>query len=307
MTDERQRLALRILMAMVHFAYRSSENLSAVVILKMVEATLSHGTADESPYAFATYGLVLSTGFGAVDSGCAFGDLAVRVATRNANPYMLGRCLFVLGSVLHGWRHDLPEGMKILADAHRQSLSSGDLEYASYALIHLTLDAIVTGEPLDDVYRRAAENLAFVKRFKFANPEFTFVLARQMVLSLKGATSGEGSLDDDGWKEEEFIATLERTNENVARMYHTVFRMQVHYLFGQFEDAWRTACDSRAYSAALRGQILKVEYCFYESLTLSQVMPNLPAGERNGAGRTLRRNLRKLKRWARGRSGELPP
>ncbi|HEX7571484.1 MAG TPA: SpoIIE family protein phosphatase [Bacteroidota bacterium] len=303
MTDERQRLALRILMAMVHFAYRSSENLSAVVILKMVEATLSHGTAEESPYAFATYGLVLSTGFGAVDSGCAFGDLAVRVAGRNANPYMLGRCLFVLGSVLHGWRHDLSEGMKVLADAHRQSLSSGDLEYASYALIHLTLDAIVTGEPLDEVYRKAAENLAFVKRFKFANPEFTFVLARQMVLSLKGATSAEGSLDDSEWKEAEYLAILQRTNENVARMYHAVFRMQVHYLFGQFDEAWRTALDSKPYSAALRGQILKVEYCFYESLTLCQVMPHFPAGERRKAGRTLRRNLRKMKRWTRGAPG----
>ena len=303
MTDERQRLALRILMAMVHFAYRSSENLSAVVILKMVEATLSHGTAEESPYAFATYGLVLSTGFGAVDSGCAFGDLAVRIAARNANPYMLGRCLFVLGSVLHGWRHDLPEGMKILADAQRQSLSSGDLEYASYALIHLTLDAIVTGETLDEVYRKAAENLVFVKRFKFANPEFTFVLARQTVLSLKGATSGEGSLDDGEWKEEEFLALLERTNENVARMYHTVFRMQVHYLFGQFDDAWRTAIGSRPFFPALRGQILKAEFCFYESLTLCQVMPRLPAGERRKAGRTLRRDLRQLKRWARGAPG----
>ena len=303
MTDERQRLALRILMAMVHFAYRSSENLSAVVILKMVDATLSHGTADESPYAFATYGLVLSTGFGAVDSGCAFGDLSVRVADRNANQYMLGRCLFVLGSVLHGWRHDLPEGMKILADAYRQSLSSGDLEYASYALIHLTLDSIVTGETLDDVYRKAGENLAFVKRFRFANPELTFVLARQMVLSLKGATSAEGSLDDGEWKEEDYLALLGRTNENVARMYHTVFRMQVHYLFGQFDGALRTARDSRPYSAALRGQILQAEYCFYESLTLCQVMAGFPPGERRKAGRTLRRNLRKLKRWAKGAPG----
>jgi predicted ATPase/serine phosphatase RsbU (regulator of sigma subunit)/tRNA A-37 threonylcarbamoyl transferase component Bud32 len=303
MTDEKQRLALRILMAMVHFAYRSSENLSAVVILKMVDATLTHGTAEESPYAFATYGLVLSTGFGAVDSGCAFGDLAVRVAARNANPYMLGRCLFVLGSVLHGWRHDLPEGMKILADAHRQSLSSGDLEYASYALIHLTLDAIVTGEALDEVYRKAAENLEFVRRFKFANPELTFVLARQMVLSLKGATSGEGSLDDGEWKEEDYLALLGRSNENVARMYHTVFRMQVHYLFGQFDDALRTARDSKPFTAALRGQILKVEYCFYESLTLCQVMPRFPPRERRKAGRALRHNLRKMKRWANGAPG----
>ncbi|HMK39306.1 MAG TPA: AAA family ATPase, partial [Bacteroidota bacterium] len=300
MTDERQRLALRILMTMVHFAYRSSENLSAIVILKMVDATLSHGTADESPYAFATYGLILSTGFGRVDSGCAFGELALRVADHHANPYMLGRCMFVLGSVLHNWRHSIPDGMKILADAYRQSTSSGDLEYASYALIHLTLDDMVTGERLDEVHRKASDHLAFVRRFRFANPEFTFVLARQIVLSLKGGTSGEGSLDDGEWKEAEYLARLDRSSENVARMYHATFRMEVFYFFGQYAEAWRIARESAGLASALRGQILQFEYCFYESLTLCALLPEFRPDERRGARRSLRQNLRKMKRWARG-------
>ncbi|HTY57335.1 MAG TPA: SpoIIE family protein phosphatase, partial [Bacteroidota bacterium] len=300
MTDERQRLAIRILMAMVHFAYRSSENLSAIVILKMVDATLTHGTAEESAYGFATYGLVLSTGFGRIDAGCAFGDLAVRVADRAGNPYMLGRCMFVLGSVLHGWRHGIAEGMKILADAHRQSLSAGDLEYASYALIHLTLDGIIAGTPLDDVYREALEHLAFVKRFKFGNPELTFVLARQMVLSLKGSTSAEGSLDDAEWKETEYAARLQRSNENVAQMYYATLRMQVYYLFGRTEEALRTAREAKPHLAALRGQLLHAEFCFYESLTLCALMAGLPTGEQRGARRALRNNLARLKRWSGG-------
>ena len=86
-------------------------------------------------------------------------------------------------------------------------------------------------------------------------------------------------------------------------MYYATFRMQVHYLFGQFDEAWRIACESKPLLAALRGQILQAEFCFYESLTLCQVMPRLPSGERREAGRTLRRNLRKLKRWARGAPG----
>ncbi len=303
MTDRNQQLAIRILMAMVHFAYRSSENLSAVVILRMVDATLRHGTAEESPYGFATYGLVLSTGFGRVDSGCAFGDLAVTIADRNANQYMLGRCMFVLGSVLHSWRHDTAEAMKLLADAHRQSLASGDLEYASYSLIHLTLDQIVTGEHLDEVYRKAAEHLAFVKRFKFGNPELTFVLARQMVLSLKGGTSGEGSLDDGEWSESEYIARLKRSNENVAQMYYATVRMQVHYIFGQFNEAWRVAREARPFLAALRGQLLQAEFCFYESLTICAVVKDLKAGERRAARRTLRGNFRKLEKWSEGAPG----
>ena len=305
MADEEQRLAIRILMAMVHFAYRSSENLSAVVILRMLAATLTHGMAEESPYAFATYGLVLSTGFGRAASGCAFGELAVRTADRDANPYMLGRCMFVLGSVLHHWRHDIREGTKILADGYARSLSAGDLEYASYALIHLTLNGIVTGELLDDVDRRAEECLAFVKRFKFGNPELTFVLAQRVVRSLKGATSAEGSFEDTGWKESEYLERLERTHENVAQMYYATLRMLVLYLFRQYREAWRVAEESRPRIAALRGQALQAEFCFYESLTICAQVDQFQGAERRRAVRILGRNLRKLDRWSRGAAAHL--
>ena len=305
MADERQRMAIRILMALVHFAYRSSENLSAVVILKMLATTLTHGMAEESPYAFATYGLVLSTGLGRAESGCAFGELAVRVAERSGNPYMLGRCMFVLGSVLHHWKHDIREGVKTLAEGYTQSLNAGDLEYASYALIHLTLDGILTGDRMEEVELRAAESLAFVKRFKFGNPELTFVLAQRVAAALKGSTSAEGSLVDSHWHESEFLERLERTHENVAQMYYAVLTMEVSCLFGQHREAWRIAQESRPHLAALRGQAVLAEFYFYESLAICALTGKLVGAKRRNAARILKGNLRRLGKWSQAGASHL--
>jgi predicted ATPase/serine phosphatase RsbU (regulator of sigma subunit) len=291
-------IAVDILANLMTVAYSSSAELSAIAMTTMLNLTLRHGSAPVSSYSFTNYGLLVGSGLGSYDKGLEFGKLGIAVADHFRSKLFLGRCNFIVGAVLNHWRNHASGNLTYLNEGQRFSTESGDLQFVAIAHIHIVLVSLFTGASLDELFARATEYVKFGNRVKFEDFTHESVIARQIVLCLKGETASAGSYSGVDFQEEEYLKKLESTKFVVAKMYYIAAKMQTSFLFGDFATVESLAAGSTSQIHALMGQLPEVEYNFYHSLGCAALLPDAPPEKAGILSRSLHRNQKKMKKWA---------
>lgn len=291
-------VALNILVNLMTVAYSSSAELSAIAMTTMLNLTLKHGSAPVSSFAFADYGLLVGSGLGSYDKALEFGKLGIAVADHFGSKLFLGRCNFIMGAVLNHWKHHATGNLAYLHEGQRFSTESGDLQFVASGHIHIVLVSLFTGVPLDELFARATEYVRFGNRVKFEDFTHESIIARQVVRCLKGETVSFGSYSTSDFEEDEYLKKLESSRFVVAKMYYVAGKMQTSFLFGEVAEAERLAAGSMSQIHALMGQLPEVEYNFYHSLSCAALVPTSSREAARNHFRTLKRNQRKMKKWA---------
>lgn len=291
-------VAMNILANLMTVAYSSSAELSAIAMTTMLNLTLRHGLAPVSSFAFADYGLLVGSGLGSYDKANEFGKLGIAVGDHFNSKLFLGRCNFVIGAVLNHWRNHANTNLQYLNEGQRFSTESGDLQFVASSHIHIVLVSLFIGTPLDELFARATEYVAFGKRVKFEDFTHEPIIARQMILCLKGETSATGSYSSADFLEEEHLTKLEATKFVVAKMYYIAAKMQTSFLFDDFENVVRLATESKPDIHALMGQLPEVEYNFYHSLGCIALLSAAPSDKTSVYKRAVQKNQKAMKKWA---------
>ena len=297
MTAAEPRVAMNILMSLFGVAYSLSQEMTALVVSRMMNLTLRYGNADVSAYAYGIYGLILRT-LGAVVSGYDLALLGLEVSDKFDNLLLKGRCHFVVGCLHNHWHRHARTNLKYMAECHRYSAESGDLLYDSYAFSQEMIVGIFTGIPLATMHEKATVQLDFVERIDHKDMVHYFVLARQFILNLQGGTEGPGTLTGGGFVEEEYVRELDKTGWTAPRMYCRALMVQTHYLHGLYDNALRVIEESAPIRHALTGQVVEAEFVFYHSLTLAAACASADVTERRKFLVALRSNQKKMKSWA---------
>ncbi len=297
MTAEEPRVAMNILMSLFGVAYSLSQEMTALVVARMMNLTLRYGNTDVSAYAYGIYGLILRT-LGAVSSGYALALLGLDVSDKFDNILLKGRCNFVVGCLHNHWHNHARTNPRYMSECHRCSAESGDLLYDSYAYSQETIVGIFTGNPLATVFDKATEYLGFVEGIEHKDMIHYFVLARQFILNLQGKTEGPATLTGEGFDEEAYVRELDKTGWTAPRMYYRALRIQLCYHHRLYPEALAVIEESSALSHALTGQVVEAEFVFYHSLTLAAACAGADDTRRRMFRAAIRSNQKKMKRWA---------
>ena len=258
------RACARIFSNLLPAAFWGDRTFYRLLILRSARFTLEHGLSEYSGHLLADYGMVLSFQ-GDYAPACAFGRLGLELGRRFPDRYQEAKALLIFSAWLNHWREPLTESVPLLQQTFAAAMESGNLQYAAYAELLLSMALMSLGTPLDRVLGQADKGLAFSNKVGNRGAYHSIRPLRQAVQCLKGRTAGVGSLGDDGFDEEHF--GVEARNNPLALFYLGLMQLQTAYLFGDLaraDQAVRTAEQFRDYG---RSFIAEVDFVFYAALT----------------------------------------
>ena len=104
--DEEIDVVIQIMINIIGNSFRKSQNLTGMLMLRLMRLQLKHGAATENAVVFINYALMLISGFNDVKEALRFGNLAANLADESKNTYIKARVYFIHSIFLNHWQHD---------------------------------------------------------------------------------------------------------------------------------------------------------------------------------------------------------
>jgi hypothetical protein len=207
MTDKKKQAAMKILSCIHRCSFLAAPPLCRCVVLKMVQVTFTHGEntvwlailqhckhlfilpfeslglSNQSPIAFALFGVQLST-MGNIPVGRRFSLLAMALLDKLESKEYAGEVMFLVARV-----SCLVEPCQAIIDLHTraelESLVAGDVQNACINRNARSVIHFWSGAKLEDVNRGISQALHFIQR-EFDPMSFLLMSYQGLVLVLMG-------------------------------------------------------------------------------------------------------------------------
>jgi PAS domain S-box-containing protein len=214
------------------------ENLSSIVICRMVTLSLEHGNCDASCFAYVWVAMFAGPRFNNYKDGFRFGQLGYDLVEKRGLTRYQARIWMNMGSTVLPWAKHPASGRELVRRAFDAAYRIGDLTFASYSWDQLVTICLAVGDPLAEVQTECENGLAFAKRVRFG---FAVELCGPLlgfIQTLRGLTPRFGSLDHEDYNEADTEHRL-TSNPNLvfAECYYWIRKLQVRFFAGDFASA----------------------------------------------------------------------
>lgn len=192
--DEEIRIVMGLLSTLVA-SFFFVEDISFTHVAKLVELTVKHGVAPDSPYGLSWFGVCISSRYGLAEDGYAFGLAALNIVEKHG--FESGRIatLVALDQVAV-WTQPLEVALEYAQQARRRGISSGDIGMACYACNHIVSDMLAMGEVLPLIDEAAEQGIALTRSIGYLDIELLIRSQQEFVELL---TKGHRNGDEDAW------------------------------------------------------------------------------------------------------------
>ena len=297
MTDPEMQLVMQLLASLLGPAFWSDNNLLIWHACKMVNISLRHGNTGASTHAYGWFGLVAGTAFHKYEEGYRFARLGCDVMERRRFVAFRAKAEFVM-EVVSLWTRSIDTMLQHVHAAFEAAQENGDLPIACWCCNHIITDMLARGDNLDEVYRESERRLELTRRAGFRDVADLIVDMQRFIQNMRGLTPSFSSLDGDGYRVDEFEASLAGRQSTLV-CWHYLTKLMARFLSGDHEEAYEAGKKSKALIWASFGHLQVVDLCLYHGLTLAAVLHKLPADERARAAAELDEHHAQLSGWAR--------
>ncbi|WP_208948511.1 trifunctional serine/threonine-protein kinase/ATP-binding protein/sensor histidine kinase [Segnochrobactrum spirostomi] len=182
MSDRRMRAALSLLSTMISSFFVEGP-LRFLHVVKIVELTLSHGTAPESTYGLAWFGVLSAHHYGAYQRGVDYAMVAGELAQRDGYEAQRTAALIALDQV-SAWTVPMRTALGYARDGARVGQAAGDLGMACYARNHIASDMLVVGDHLDRIRTELVSSIAMTRDVGYRDIELILTAQINLVDTL---------------------------------------------------------------------------------------------------------------------------
>lgn len=297
-TDDPKALRIMELFAsLVGPSFFRNRDVFAVLSAQLIRYIFQHGAPAGSPAVYAAFGMVLTTIFGDFATGYRIGKLAVELARRSGNVLLLARTHVLFHTVISQWMKMDEQAADKLWEASRVCVESGDYVFGSYALGGL-INMSYGSFPLpkfDQILRQS------LQISELTNEELVYtniMIYRQLCGQLQSPDCRNFVLETENGDEAQALEEVGRQESGAVTLYQIyTYKTQVHYLFGNAEEAIRCALLANPYEVSAVQSPHMFVLRFYETLALASAarMRELSDAEQ----RRLRDSQREFVRYAR--------
>jgi PAS domain S-box-containing protein len=179
------------------------DNLSSLVMCRMVTFSLEHGNCDASCFAYVWFAMFGGPRFNHYKEGFRFGQLGFDLTEQRGLTRYQARIWMNMGSGVLPWAGHPAKGRELVRRAFDVAYRAGDLTFASYSWTELVTVLLAAGDPLQEVQTDCENGVAFNRRMSFGLILELCAQQLGLVLSLRGLTSTFGRLDHPGFDEAE--------------------------------------------------------------------------------------------------------
>jgi PAS domain S-box-containing protein len=299
MADPVWRATMDVLSAVVSPAMYTDQNLYCVVLGRMANLSLEHGNTDASSSAYAILGAVLGGLFGDYKAGFRFGQLGFNLMAKLGLDRFKARVYLFFGHHILPWTKPIRTGRSLIQLALDAAQETGDLTYGAFARTHLVTHLLASGDPLDEVQRKAEAGLDVTRQARFGIVVDRITGQLQLIQTLRGLTPIFGRFDDAGFDEERFERHLEADPRlALAACWYWIRKLQARVLAGDHDAAIAAAAQADCLLWTSPFYFERAEYHFYAALARAALCDAAPGAERTRHVEALVAHHRQLKIWA---------
>jgi len=299
-TDPASRATLDVLAKMARCVQTEVDmNLQCVILCAAVKLSLDRGHSDSSCYAYAFFGLIAGSRFGAFEAGLRFGRLGLAlVEAKGLRRYEAIVCSAL--AIITPWARHVRECYDLCRRALEVGDKVGDPVSAVSGSCCLVSGLLMAGEPLAEVEAEAEAVLAYCRRVAFR--DFIDAAATQaaFIRSLRGLTRQFGSFDDDRFDERGLQDHFEnQPHARVFECWYWIRLLQARVFAGEYRAAIDASSRARALLASSAALVELAEYELYSALAHAELYGSADTLEQGAHLEALTAHRRQLDDWAR--------
>jgi predicted ATPase/signal transduction histidine kinase/serine phosphatase RsbU (regulator of sigma subunit) len=298
MMEQCKLAAIRLLGYVTSVSYKTAPELMPLSVIKQVQLSIEYGNATKSPYAYATYGLLLCGVLGNIDSGYEFGQLALNLLERLNLKESKAETFDIVYSTIKHWKVHVRDTLKPLQEGYQSGLETGSLESAAYCAYSYCLYSYVVGKELAILEREIASYSSIMIQLKQQTTLSYTQLSRQVVSNLLGQSENPFQLIGDIYNEAEMLSLHIEANDITAISQVYFNKLILTYLFGAYPQAVENANLAEPYLEGMMGTLLVPVFHFYESLALLTVFFDKIEEEKQRILEKVTANQEKMETWA---------
>ena len=264
----------------------------------MVQLCHDFGNSPLAGYSYTLYGLVLCGPLGDIETGYAFGRLALAVSEKFESPVIECEVICMYNFFIRHWREAASHTVEPLPDNIQLGLETGNVPYVSYSVMLYCQNLVLIGEPLNTVQQKQQDYIYVVKRFKQTYQLYNAQIWGQLVLNLVGEANDKLLLSGEMFDEVEVLPLLLKANSGTTLFRFYLAKTMLCYLLGDFKAAIEHGAQAEAYEKTVKAALPVTHNPFYYSLALLAVYPTATKEEQADYLERVQRNQEKLHTWA---------
>ncbi|MEG4015273.1 MULTISPECIES: AAA family ATPase [unclassified Microcoleus] len=276
MTDLLTRSAMQLLGMLVAPIFQGMPSLLPLVSSTIVSLSLQFGNAPASTVGYAMHGMVLCAFLGKVETGYAFGKLALSLLDRFNVPEFKSITLVLFACFIQHRQEALLAMIPTLKDGYTAGMETGDFLYAGYNIAIYFYVNFFGGVELDTWGAEIAGYSAVMAQIKQYSAQTYLDMTRQTVQNLTEAVSQPDCLIGTAYDERVMIPKHHQDKEfmPIATVY--IYKLLLAYSFGNYTAALDHMAQSKQYLMAVSGLVFAPAFHFYAALTHLALLPTQP-------------------------------
>ncbi len=252
----------------------SDENLSSLVICRIVNLSLEQGNSDGSCVAYAWLAVIAGPRFGNYQAGFRFGQLGYELVEKRGLKRFQPVTYWTFGNVVLPWTRHVRSGRDLVRRAFDAANDIGDVTSASICCDQLMKNLLAAGDQLVEVQREAESSLQFAQKVRFERVVHHIKPQLGLIRTLRGLTPVFGSFNDDQFDElrfERYLASNPALTE--PECWYWVRKLQALVFAGDYASAVEASLNAQRRSRTSPSQFMKLdpnesaEYHFYGALS----------------------------------------
>jgi PAS domain S-box-containing protein len=289
---------LDVFTEIVHPAMFFDENLSTLVVFRMVNLCLEHGNCDASCFGFVWFGMFAGPRFNNYTDGFRFGQLGYDlVEKRNLTRYE-ARTYTSFGTLTPWAKHAL-KGRELIRRAFDVAYRTGDLTFSAYSWHSLITNYLAVGDPLSEVQSEAEKGLDFVTKAGFGLVVENSKAQLGLIRTLRGLTPIFGRFDADDYNE---MDTEHRLASNpllvLSEFFYWTRKLQARFFVGDNTSAVEASRNALRLLWPAASQVETADFRFYAALANAAAWNTASGEERQNHFAALNDHHRQLEIWA---------
>jgi diguanylate cyclase (GGDEF)-like protein len=298
MSDPDRLAALQILTSTTVAAFNAIRPLYALISFERVYFSIQYGNTPMSPAAYASYGLYLCGDPDQIEQGYQFGHMALRLQEKlNALPYKARTAITAYSFVMH-WKDPLRSILEPVLDAYQSGLETGDVEFASAALLVHAHSAFLSGLELTGLHETFQGHVHSIKRLGHPRNQLVLEMHLQLVHNLLQPGPTSDVISGEYYQEETALTQHVQGSDflTIFRLYS--YKVLIDCLFERYEQAAQQLKTLEKYLDSARSEFVSTLYYFYDSLVCLGLYSSLSKAEQAAGLEQVAANLAVLQRLA---------
>ncbi|SIO48674.1 PAS domain S-box-containing protein [Bradyrhizobium erythrophlei] len=267
MTNPTSLSTMDVLTRIMSAVFIADENLSSLVICRMINLSLEHGNSDASCFAYVWFAIIAGPRFGNYKAGWNFGRLGYELVEKRGLTRYQARTYMCFGNMVLPWMEHIRNARDLLNRAFDIASEKGDLTFAAYGSNYLVTNLIAAGDPLAEVQRQTQNSLEFAQKVRFGLVIDNLTAQLGFIRTLRGLTRKFGSFDEPEFDELRFERHLAGNRILASPEFrYWVRKVQAHFFAGEHAAAVAASYRAERLLWSSTSHFETAEFRFYSAL-----------------------------------------